>query len=222
MLLTDPEDITNIGKKALQYNWQVCTHAIGDSANRKILQIYASLLKTKNDKRWRIEHAQLVHPADFHFFGLYNIIPSVQPTHAISDMPWVAERIGMDRMPEAYAYKQLLDENDWIALGTDFPVEAINPIATFYTAVFRKDKAGNPGDGFLPANALSREEALKGMTIWAAKSIFREKEKGSLEAGKDADIVVYDCDLMQDLPEKIINAKPVYTIVKGKIVYRAE
>jgi len=221
LLLTDPNDILNIGKKALAHGWQVCTHAIGDSANRIVLQLYAKLLQHTGDKRWRIEHAQVVHPADFHYFGQYHIVPSVQPTHAISDMPWVAERLGDQRLPEAYAYKQLLLQNGWIALGTDFPVEAINPLATFYTAVFRKNKEGQPHDGFLPDNALTREEALKGMTIWAAKSVFREQQKGSLEAGKDADLVILDCDLLHDGPEKILNAKINGTLVKGTIVYTA-
>lgn len=219
LLLTEPNDIFDIGRKALARNWQVCTHAIGDSANRVVLQLYAKLLQHTNDKRWRIEHAQVVHPADFTYFGKYNIVPSVQPTHAISDMPWVSERLGKSRLPEAYAYKQLLLQNGWIALGTDFPVEAINPVATFYTAVFRRDKEGRPEKGFLPANALSREEALKGMTIWAAKSVFREKQKGSLEPGKDADLVILDCDLLYDAPEKILKATPKGTILKGTIVY---
>src|SRR6185295_2884128 len=122
----------------------VCTHAIGDSANRMVLKTYAEILKTKNDKRWRIEHAQVVNYNDYMYFSDYSIVPSVQPTHAISDMPWAVNRLGEKRLPEAYAYKNLMNLIGWVPLGTDFPVEEINPLATFYTAVVRKDKNGNP------------------------------------------------------------------------------
>ncbi|HEY9176851.1 MAG TPA: amidohydrolase family protein, partial [Flavipsychrobacter sp.] len=139
---------------------------------------------------------------------------------AISDMPWAGDRLGKQRLPTAYAYKKLLEQNGWIALGTDFPVEAINPLATFYTAIARKDRDGHPEKGFLPENKLSRKEALLGMTYWAAKSVFWEKEKGSLEPGKDADIIILDKDIMT-IPEKgLLNVNIIYTIVKGKTVYK--
>jgi predicted amidohydrolase YtcJ len=118
----------------------MCTHAIGDSANRTILKVYAKYLKAKNDKRWRIEHAQIVHPDDFQYFGRYSIIPSVQPTHGTSDMYWAGDRLGAERMKGAYAYKQLLDQNNWIPLGTDFPVEEINPFKTFFSSGAKRCK----------------------------------------------------------------------------------
>jgi predicted amidohydrolase YtcJ len=170
LILTRYEDIKAIAERANKYGWQVSTHAIGDSANRMVLKTYAEVLKTKSDKRWRIEHAQVVNYNDYMYFSDYSIIPSVQPTHAISDMPWAVNRLSEKRLSEAYAYKALLRLNGWLALGTDFPVEDINPLATFYTAVSRKDKNGNPEDGYMKQNALTREEALKGMTIWAAYS----------------------------------------------------
>lgn len=219
MIITSETDMHSIADTAIKYNLQLCTHAIGDSANRTVLDLYAEYLKGKNDRRWRIEHAQVIDNHDYDKFSTYSIIPSVQPTHAISDMPWVEDRLGAERTSEAYAYKKLLDENGWIALGTDFPVEAIDPLATFYTAVVRKDKDGNPPGGFQKENALSREEALRGMTIWAAKSAFIEKDKGNLKTGKDADIVILDQDIMS-VPEKDLpDVRVIYTIVKGKIVY---
>jgi predicted amidohydrolase YtcJ len=219
MLLSDYNELNRFAKISKDNNWQLCTHAIGDSANRTMLDIYGFHLKGKNDLRWRIEHAQVVDKQDYVKFGHYSIVPSVQPTHAISDMPWAATRLGEERIHDAYAYKQLLDQNGWIALGTDFPVEAISPIATFRAAVARKDKNGYPKNGFLPVNALSRMEALKGMTLWAAKSVFLEKSKGSLEPGKEADIVILDKDIMTIPEGDILKAKVLMTLVQGKIVY---
>lgn len=220
MLLTSSDYINSICRYALRHNWQVCTHAIGDSANRAMLHLYAKFLDGKNDKRWRIEHAQVVNPGDHYLFGKYSIIPSVQPTHAISDMPWAETRLGKNRIDHAYSYRALLKQNNWIALGTDFPVEAIDPLATFYTAVARKDNKGNPQNGFLKENGLSREEALKGITIWAAKSVFMEKEKGSLEVGKDADLVILDQDIMTIEEKEILKTKVFMTITAGEIRYQ--
>jgi len=219
-LLSPIAHFKDIAALALQYHWQLCTHAIGDNANRQILNVYAEALNGKNDLRWRIEHCQVVDPTDMHLFGDNSIIPSVQPTHATSDMPWAINRLGAARLPHAYAFKDLLNQNGWEALGTDFPVEGISPIHTFYAAVFRQDAKGYSPGGFLSKNALTRKEALQGMTLWAAKSIFSEKQKGSLEKGKDADFVILDTDIMKAPQQKILKTKVLYTIVKGKIVYQ--
>lgn len=200
-------------------NLQMCTHAIGDSGNRQLLNIYAQVLKGKNDKRWRIEHAQIVNENDFSFFADYNIIPSVQPTHATSDMYWAEDRVGAYRMKGAYAYKQLLQTNNWMPLGTDFPVEYISPFKTFFAAVVRKDAKGFPAGGFQIENALTREQTIRGMTIWAAKAAFEEKEKGSLEKGKAADFIMLDNDLMKCEEQKILQTKVMGTYVNGKKVY---
>ncbi len=209
----------DICKKAYEKGLQVNTHAIGDSAVRLVLDVYAEQLKGKNDLRWRVEHAQIVHPDDFEKFGKYNIIPSMQPTHATSDMYWAEDRVGAERIKGAYALKDLLAQNGWIPLGTDFPIEDINPLYTFYAAVARKDLKQYPEEGFQMENALSREEALKGMTIWAAKGSFEENEKGSLEPGKFADFVIFDKDIMEipidDVPllqvdQSWINGERVY------------
>lgn len=199
--------------------FQACTHAIGDSGNRMILQVYANVLKESNDRRWRIEHAQLIQQNDFSYFGKYTIIPSVQPTHATSDMYWAEKRIGAERIKGAYAYQQLLKENKWMPLGTDFPVEDISPFKTFYAAVERKDAQGYPSEGFQKDNALSRQNALWGMTYWAAKSSFEENDKGSLEKGKAADFIMIDTDLMKCAPTDILNASVLMTFVNGERVY---
>ncbi len=220
LMIKEEDYYREICKKALENNYQVATHAIGDSANRVMLRIYAEVLEGKNDKRWRIEHAQIIAQEDFEFFGKYSIVPSVQPTHATSDMYWADERVGLERLKGAYSYKQLLDQNNWIPLGTDFPIEKIDPLLTFYAAVVRKDLTGYPSEGFQMENALSRKETLKGMTIWAAKSAFEENVKGSIEEGKYADFVVLNQDIMEckteDIPKTDIN----FTVVGGEIVYK--
>lgn len=218
-LLSPQDHFDSVAKIISEQNWQMCTHAIGDSANRTILKIYGKYLKDKNDLRWRIEHAQVVNQNDFDLFGKYSIVPSVQPTHATSDMYWAADRLGEQRVKGAYAYKQLLNENGWIPLGTDFPVEDISPFKTFYAAVVRKDAKGWPENGYQMENALTREEALRGMTIWAAKANFEEYEKGSLEKGKFADFVILDKDLMKAGEKELLEINVLKTFLNGKIVY---
>jgi len=218
-LLSTQQHFDSVAKIIYDHGWQMCTHAIGDSGNRTMLRIYGKYLKGKNDLRWRIEHAQVVNQNDFKMFGDYNIVPSVQPTHATSDMYWAGDRLGPVRVKGAYAYKQLLDENGWIPLGTDFPVEDISPFKTFYAAVVRKDAKGSPANGFQIENVLTREQALRGMTIWAAKANFEENEKGSLEKGRLADFVILDSDLMKETPEKLLHVKVLMTFVGGEKVY---
>lgn len=199
--------------------FQMCTHAIGDSANRQILNIYNKYLQKGNDRRWRIEHAQVVNENDFNLFGAASVVPSVQPTHATSDMYWASERLGPVRVKGAYAYKQLLDQNGWLPLGTDFPVEDISPFKTFLAAVGRVDAKGFPEGGFQFENALTREQTIKGMTIWAAKASFLEKEVGSLEVGKKADFIILAQDLMHVPVNKILDTKVVATFSGGKKVF---
>ena len=218
-LLSPPSHFDSVAQVLSTKDFQMCTHAIGDSGNRTILNIYAKYLGGKNDKRWRIEHAQVVTQNDFETFGTYSIIPSVQPTHATSDMYWAGERLGKKREKGAYAFKQLLQQNGWIPLGTDFPVEDISPFKTFLAAAIRQDSKGFPQGGYQMENALSRQETLRGMTIWAAKSNFEEGEKGSLEKGKLADFIILDNDLMTVAPEKILSTQVVATYVGGEKVF---
>ncbi len=218
-LLSERSHFENLAKKLKKSDLQMCTHAIGDSANRTILQIYGDVLGVKNDRRWRIEHAQIVDKDDFDLFGKYSIIPSVQPTHATSDMYWAEDRLGKDRLKYSYAYEDLLKQNGWLPLGTDFPVEEISPLKTFYSAVARKDSKHFPANGFQKENALTREQAIRGMTIWAAKAAFQEKEIGSLEVGKSADFIIVDQDLMTVTEDKILDTKVLETFSNGKKVF---
>ncbi|MEY5069003.1 MAG: hypothetical protein RLZ47_865 [Bacteroidota bacterium] len=219
-LLSKKEHFEEVAQKIADKGFQMCTHAIGDSANREILNIYAKVLKGKNDRRWRIEHAQVLDPADFKLFGAHSVVPSVQPTHATSDMYWAGERLGAERLKGAYAYQDLLKQNGWLVLGTDFPVENIDPMLTFYAATIRKDSKGWPEKGFQTENALSREQALRGMTIWAAKGNFEEKEKGSLEVGKFADFIILDQDIIKAAPADLLKTKVLSTYVNGEKVYQ--
>lgn len=207
----------NMCKLAYENNYQVNTHCIGDSANKMMLDIYSEYLKGPNDKRWRIEHAQVIHPNDVNKFRKFNIIPSIQSTHCTSDMYWADERLG-ERIKNAYIYKVLLDQNGWIPNGTDFPVEKIDPRLTFCASVARKDVEGFPENGFQIENALTREETLKSMTIWAAKAAFEENEKGSIEAGKLADFIVLEKDIMEIDEEEIINVEISAVFTNGEKV----
>jgi predicted amidohydrolase YtcJ len=204
---------------AYDHQYAVATHAIGDGGNRLMLDTYARFLKEENDRRWRIEHSQVIHPNDFEKFRKYSIVPSIQATHCTSDMYWAEERLGPERLKGAYAYQTLFNQLGWLPNGTDFPVESIDPLRTFYASVFRIDAEGWPQGGFLPDEALTREQALRSMTIWAAKASFEENEKGSLETGKYADFVILDTDLMKASPQEVLNAQVTGTWVGGEKVY---
>jgi predicted amidohydrolase YtcJ len=206
-----------IAKQIAASDYQMNTHAIGDSANNWMLKTYKDVLANDKNRRWRIEHAQIISEEDFDHFE--NILPSVQPTHATSDMYWAKDRVGEKRMKGAYAFKDLLNKYGKIALGTDFPVEQVNPFLTFYAATIRKDINNYPENGFQIENALSRNETLKGMTIWAAFSNFEENEKGSIEIGKFADFVILNQNIMKIDGAKIPNTKVVNTFINGEKVY---
>ena len=208
MILESDEFYRHVCQKAYEAGYQVCCHAIGDGGVQHILDIYSEFLKGPNDLRWRIEHSQVVAEDDFARFGQYNVIPSVQTTHCTSDMDWAGERLG-DRIKNAYAYQRLLQENGWLIIGTDFPIEDISPIYTFYAAVARKHLDGTPTEGFQMENALTREQALRSITIWVAKGCFLEDRKGSIEVGKDADFVMLDRDIMTVAESEIPAAKVI-------------
>lgn len=220
-LLSPVSEFKTTAARIAASEFQMNTHAIGDSANVMVLKTYDSLLADKPNRRWKVEHAQIIDEGDFKYFSR-NIIPSVQPTHATSDMYWAVERLGEEREKGAYAYKKLLEQAGLIALGTDFPVEKVSPFLTFYAAVARKDVEGFPEEGYMKEQALSREETLKGMTIWAAFSNFEEEEKGSIEAGKFADFIILDKNIME-IPEKEIpEVYVLQTYLGGKKVYGSE
>ncbi|NVO18282.1 MAG: amidohydrolase [Bacteroidetes bacterium] len=220
IIVTGKDEMRSICNRAFMSGFQVNTHAIGDSAVRLVLNTYGEFLKGKNDRRWRIEHSQVVDENDFDLFGKYSVIPSIQSTHATSDMAWAVLRLGKKRLINAYSYHRLMDENGWIPNGTDFPVENISPLLTYYAAVGRMDLQGNPEGGFQPENALSRSDALKSITIWAAKAAFLENSRGSLEKGKLADLVILDKDLLQVPVSDIPKVKVIMTIINGEVVYQ--
>lgn len=203
-----------------ELGYQMNTHAIGDSTNKVVLDIYKSIYQHVPDHRWRIEHAQVVDPNDYLLFAEAGVFPSVQPTHATSDQRWAESRLGADRMTGAYAYRSLLDNFGMIAVGTDFPVEYTDPFRTIHSAVQRKTADNLPGNGFLPNESITLDQCIKGMTIWAAYASFQENELGTIEKGKDATISIFD---------KPVTTGDSYqpnfahtTIIKGKKVYSVE
>ncbi len=205
-------------KAAYDNDFQVCTHCIGDSALRLMLDVYSDFIAQDDDHRWRIEHAQIVHPDDMARFGALHVIPSIQTTHCTSDMDWAVNRLG-ERIKTAYAYQELLNQNGWIINGTDFPIEDTNPLFTFYSAVFRTHHDGIPEGGFQMENALNREDALRSMTIWAAKGSFDELSRGSLEKGKFADFVIMDVDLMSADADEVLGTSVLSTWISGEKIY---
>ena len=217
-LVTDIESIKRLAVRLSNANFQMNTHAIGDSTVNILLKAYSKVLKTKKDPRWRIEHSQIIDRKDLDGYN-EKILPSVQPTHATSDMYWAEDRIGPKRIKGAYAYKDLLDRSKVIGLGTDFPVEKVNPFHTFYAATSRKDLDNYPEGGFEFSNALSRNETLKGMTIWAAYLNFEENEKGSIEKNKFADFIIIDRDIMKVQLNLTPTTKVLKTYLSGELVY---
>ncbi len=214
----EPSYLKQVSKLAYDNGYQVNTHCIGDSAVRLMLNTYSKFLEPGNDHRWRIEHSQVVAPEDLALFGEYNIIPSVQTIHAVSDMEWAPDRLG-DRIKHAYPFRSLLDQTGWLANGSDFPVEPTNPLYGFHAAFTRQDSEGNPPDGFIPEEAITREEALKAMTIWAAKANFEDHIKGSLEEGKVADFVILKDNLLEVPAEEIYDLSIEKTFLNGEMVY---
>lgn len=221
ILLQSPDSLKKLAETALQLDYQLNTHCIGDSANRVMLNIFKTLLQGDEDHRWRIEHAQVVHPDDFHLFADLNVIPSVQPTHATTDQFWAINRLGKDRLENgAYAYNSLQKEMGMILFGTDFPIEHYDPFATIHAATQRKNTDNLPIEGFLVNEAVSLENTLKAMTIWAAFGCFEEAQVGSIERGKRANIVIADQPLRNTgmfLPNYAWK-----TIVDGYLYYEIE
>ncbi|MFM7662137.1 MAG: amidohydrolase [Bacteroidota bacterium] len=220
MLTTTPVEMQKVAKLCEDIGYQMNTHAIGDSTNSILLKLYEAVYSKNKDHRWRIEHAQVVDPKEIAWFGKFGVFPSVQPTHAVSDQRWAKKRLGEERMKGAYAYKSLLKSYGMLAIGTDFPIELTNPFLTIHAAVQRKDKNNFPADGFYENEAISLEECLKGMTIWAAFASFDENRLGSIEAGKEATFVIF---------EKPIESSKAFsenfawkTFIRGKNVYASD
>lgn len=224
LCVTPPEMIRRIADDALARGYQVCSHAIGDRANRETLDAYAAALAAHPapDHRFRIEHAQLLAPSDIPRFGALGVIASMQPTHCTSDMRWVDVRVGPERAIGAYAWSSLLRSGARIAGGSDFPVESHNPLLGFYAAITRQDAEVRPAEGWHADQRMTREETLHCMTLDAAYAAFEEKEKGSLEKGKLADFVVLDHDIMTCAPREILDTKVRTTVIGGEVVYQRQ
>lgn len=218
-LLLAPAELERVTTLLYASNFQANTHCIGDSANHLMLDLYGKLLKSKNDRRWRIEHAQVVSRDDVWKFGRYSIIPSVQPTHATSDMYWATERLGNVRVKGAYAFNDLMKQNKLVAFGSDFPVEAPNPLFGFHSAVARQDAKNFPAGGYQMENAVDRKSALLAMTRWAAYANFEDHLRGSIAPGKQADFVVLDRDIMTVPNAQLRQTKVRQTWIGGERVF---
>lgn len=220
MLTTPLKDLKRIASICELTGYQMNCHAIGDSTNYIILDLYKTIFETNKDHRWRIEHAQVIDPKDFRLFSQYGVFPSVQPTHAVSDQRWAESRLGKKRLVGAYAYNTLLQQTGMIAIGTDFPVEQINPFLTIHAAVQRKDQDNFPNNGFLMNEAISFNNCIRGMTIWPAFASFQEKELGTLEKGKHATFAIFENPVTSSSEYK--NNYAYMTFIKGKKVYSIE
>jgi len=223
LILTDSLHMLHVVKAALKNDFQVCTHAIGDGGIRSVLNIYEAALNDSptNDHRFRIEHSQIIDLDDVDKYSKLGVIPSMQPQHAISDMPWVEDRIGAERMEGAYAWRSFIDAGLIIPCGSDVPVETPNPLIGIYNAITRQDEIGFPDGGWMPEQTMTIEEAIKGYTIWAAQSAFQEDVLGSIEIGKYADFTILDSDIFSIEPVEIIETETLYTIVAGEIEYNS-
>lgn len=220
LALLEPDGLRALMAKADEDGVQLAIHAIGDLANRRILDVYEEL-GFGADKRWRIEHTQILHPDDIARVPGLGLIASMQPSHAIGDLKFAPSRLGMDRLDGAYAWQDLLDAGAVIAGGSDAPVEVGSPLIEFYAAVAREDLDGNSGEGWHPEQAISREAALALFTSSAAYAAFMENDLGTIEVGKLADFTVFDRDLMTVPEDEILDTNAVMTVVQGEIVWSA-
>jgi predicted amidohydrolase YtcJ len=219
LLITEPETLERVARAAVKHGFQVNTHAIGDRANHEVLVAYGKALGGENDRRFRIEHAQIVDPDDFELFEKYSVLPSMQATHATSDMRWVAKRIGDERTRGSYAWRRFLSMGLPIPNGSDFPVEDANPLWGFYASITRQDHEGSPEGGWMPDHRMTRAEALESWTLSGAFASFDENRKGSITPGKLADFIVLSRDIMKVEPKEILDTRVTMTVLGGEIVY---
>ena len=228
-LTVKAEELRPMLIEALRKGIQVETHAIGDYANRFVLDEYEAALKAVPpgerkvaDPRWRMEHAQIVNPADIPRFAKLGILPSMQPSHAIGDLFFAPSRVGIDRLDGSYAWASFIKSGIVVPGGSDAPVERGEPMIEFYAAVARKDQKGFSGEGWHPEEAVSREDALKMFTLWPAHAAFEEKLRGTIEAGKLADLTILSADIMKIPVAEILKTRCVMTVINGEIVHEGK
>jgi predicted amidohydrolase YtcJ len=228
-MLASRETVMPLYQEALRTGVQIATHAIGDQGNHDVAAWYEEALRSVPksewklaDPRWRIEHAQIIRPVDYHYFDELPIIASMQPSHAIGDLHFAADRLGDARLDGAYAWHTLVDRGVIVVGGSDAPVERGDPLIEFYAAVARRDLNGFQGPDWRPAEAVDRATALKMFTLWPAYASFREKELGTIEVGKRADLTAFNIDLMTVPAAEIPKGHAVLTVVDGQVVYRAD
>jgi predicted amidohydrolase YtcJ len=227
LLMYKEEDLMPMFTEALKQGIQIETHAIGDRANRVILDLYEKAFKAVpegerkvRDPRWRVEHAQIMHPSDIPRFARLGVIPSMQPSHAIGDLHFAPSRVGIRRLEGAYAWQSFIKQGSMIAGGSDAPVERGEPMIEFYAAVARRDQKGFTGEGWHPEQKVTREQAIKMFTLWAAYAAFEEKLRGSIEVGKLADLTVLSADIMKIPEAEILKTRCVMTVINGEIVFQ--
>jgi predicted amidohydrolase YtcJ len=221
LVTVSAEQLLPVALKALRTGFQLNVHAIGDAANRMVLDVFEEAFETvpTADHRFRIEHAQILNRYDIPRFAELGVIPSMQAIHQSSDMAWAENRLGWTRIQGAYAWRSLLDTGVIIPGGSDFPVESADPLLSFYAAVTRQDASGWPASGWLPEQRMTRDEALKHMTLWGAKASFMEDLVGSITVGKLADLVVLSRDIMTAPASEILDTEVLMTVVGGRVVY---
>ena len=223
LLKSTQEHIRDVAERGLKAGFQINSHAIGDRGNRVVLDAYEQALKTvpSVDHRFRVEHAQILHYDDIPRFAQLGVIPSMQASHQTSDMYWIGKRLGPTRLYGAYAWQSLLQTGVVIPNGSDFPVEQVNPLISFHAAIARQDARDWPAGGWFPEQKMSREEALRSMTIWPAYAGFQETSMGSITAGKFADFVILDTDIMRVPAEMVMKTRVLSTWVGGRAVFEA-
>mgnify|MGYP002780534910 FL=1 len=223
LTLMPPSYIQDVAERSLRGGFQLATHAIGDRANRQVLDAYERALATvpTADHRYRIEHSQIIHHADIPRFARLGVIPSMQASHQTSDMYWAGKRLGQGRLLGAYAWRALIDAGSIVPNGSDFPVELVNPLISFHAAIARQDDEGWPAGGWFPEQRMTREEALRSMTLWPAIAAFQERDLGSLTPGKYADFVVLDQDIMRIPADLVLRTRVLQTWLGGTVVYDA-
>jgi predicted amidohydrolase YtcJ len=224
LLLSAPEHIRDVAERALRAGFQVNTHAIGDRGNRVVLDAYEKALNAvpTADHRFRVEHAQILNYDDIPRFAQLGVIPSMQASHQTSDMYWIGKRLGPTRVLGAYAWRSLINSGVVVPNGSDFPVEQVNPLISFHASIARQDANDWPAGGWFPEQRMTREEALRSMTLWPAIAAFQEKDMGTLTPGKFADFVLLDQDIMRVPAELVLKTSVIATYIGGKEVYRAK